>query len=486
VNVIQCAASTLGLVAVAALAAGAAQSAPDRRVPDAARQKDRAGVSRLLDARADVNARQPDGATALHWAAHWNDLEMARLLVGKGADVNAANDLGATPLALACTNASVEMATVLIKAGARPDLALSSGETPLMTAARSGNAALIELLITAGAQVDARETVDGQTALMWAAADKRLAAVRRLIERGADVHARSTSGFTPILFAARAGDVDVATTLLNAGANVNDAGRDGATPLLVAAVRGRLPLARLLLEKGANPNADATGYTPLHWAAGGWETELTGSRGIAAERDDEWSALAGLGEHKRELVQLLLKHGANVNAVTTKVPPRVGFTVFNGQILTGATPFFLAAFAADRAVMQVLADAGADTKMTNGLKTTPLMAAAGVGRPLAETNTTAAGSLAAATLALELGNDVNAANAAGDTALHGAAHIRADALVQFLADKGANLNAANKRGETPLFIAERTLAAGTAPLIGRSSTGDLLRKLGAIPPPARR
>src|SRR5262245_17241151 len=216
------AASTLGLVAAAALSAVAAQSAADRRVPDAAKQRDRAGVSRLLDARADVNGRQPDGASALHWAAHWNDLEMARLLIGKGADVNATNDLGATPLALACTNASVEMAEVLIKAGAKPNLALSPAEPPLMTAARSGNAPLIDLLITAGAQVDSKETIDGQTALMWAAAEKQLAAVRRLIERGADVHTKSTSGFTPLLFAARTGDVEVATALLNAGANVND------------------------------------------------------------------------------------------------------------------------------------------------------------------------------------------------------------------------------------------------------------------------
>jgi ankyrin repeat protein len=314
---------------------------------------------------------------------------------------------------------------------------------------------------------------------MWAAAERQADAVRRLIAHGANVHEKSTNGFTPILFAARTGDVEVVDALLVAGANVNDAARDGATPLLVAVVRGRVPLARLLLEKGANANSDLTGYTALHWAAGGWETELTGPRGITAGRDDEWNALGGLYADKVELIRLLVKHGANPNAQVKKPPPRVGFTVFNAQILVGATPLFLAAMSGDAPAMRALAEAGADPRITNNEKTTVLMAAAGVRRQLAETRATAQGSLEAAMVAVELGNDVNATNATGDTALHGAAHIRADALVQFLADRGAQVNVANKRGETPLSIAERTLTVGSTPMQTRTSTGDLLRKLGA-------
>jgi ankyrin repeat protein len=101
---------------------------------------------------------------------------------------------------------------------------------------------------------------------------------------------------------------------------------------------------------------------------------------------------------------------------------------------------------------------------------------------LAETRLTADGSVDAARVAWELGGSATAANAAGDTALHGAAHIRSDTLVQFLVEKGAALDVSNRRGETPLMIAERTIAAGSAPVFVRTSTGDLLRKLGAATP----
>jgi ankyrin repeat protein len=455
------------------------QTATDRRVADAVKARDRNAVVRLLDARADVNGRQPDGATALHWAAHWNDLETARLLLRRAADVNASNDHGATPLQLACTNGSTEMVQALLEARANPNAALRSGETPLMTAARSGNAAIIDLLAAAGATIDARESTDAQTALMWAAAEKQAAVAHRLLAHGAGVNERSKSGSTPILFAARTGDVEIAKLLLAAGAKVNDTARDGSTPLLVAAVRGRVDLARFLLENGADPNADGPGYTALHWAAGGWETELTGSRGIIRGRDDEWDALGGLYANKVELLRALLSWGADPNARVMRPPPRVGFTVFRVQVLVGASPFFLAAFAADAPAMRVLANWGADPHLTNNERTTPLMAAAGVGRQLAETRTTLEGSLDAAKVAVELGNDVNATNNAGDTPLHGAAHTRSNALVQFLFDKGATLDVANKRGETPLSISERTLTEGSAPTNTRTSTGDLLRKLGA-------
>jgi ankyrin repeat protein len=129
--------------------------------------------------------------------------------------------------------------------------------------------------------------------------------------------------------------------------------------------------------------------------------------------------------------------------------------------------------------MRALAKAGADTKAAVNDKTTPLMIAAGVQRVLAESIVPERHTLEAVTAAWELGGDVNAVNAAGETALHGAAHIRSDALVRFLAEKGAQLSVKNKRGETPLMVSERTIAAGSAPVFGRSSTGDLLRSLGA-------
>ena len=73
----------------------------------AVEHRDARAVQALLKQRVDVNAAQPDGATALHWAAHWDDVATAELLLRAGAKVNAANDHGVTPLALACENGSV-------------------------------------------------------------------------------------------------------------------------------------------------------------------------------------------------------------------------------------------------------------------------------------------------------------------------------------------------------------------------------------------
>lgn len=432
----------------------------------------------LMTEHADVKGRHPDGATALHWAAHWDDLDTARLLLRAGADPNATNDLGVTPLSLACVNANVALAAALLEAGADATLALPSGETPLMTAARTGQPELVRALLDRGADLHATERALGQSALMWAVAERHADVVRLLLDKGANPRQQSTSGFAPLLFAARVGDIAVATQLIAAGARVNDTAKDGSSALLVATVRGHVPLATFLLDRGADPNALGTGYTALHWAAGSWETELSGPRGVRIERGEEWVGVRGLGDQRLTLVRALLAHGADPNALVTKAPPRVGFTVFRSS-LAGATPYFVAAMAGHADVMQVLADAGADTRRSLKDGTTPLMAASGVGRVLAETRLGPDGSADAARLAWTLGGDVNAANAVGDTALHGAAHIRSDTLVRFLAEKGAALDVANKRGETPLFVAERTLAAGSAPVFTRTSTGDLLRALGA-------
>ena len=352
-----------------------------------------------------------------------------------------------------------------------------------MTAARTGSLRVVASLLDRGADVQAKEA-NGQTALMWAVAEQHGEVARALVERKADVAAQSANGFTALHFAARSGNLAIAERLLQAGADINQPAKDGSSALLVATVRGHVALAKALLDRGADPNGAGAGYTPLHWAAGVWDTELTGPRGISSERDEEWRSLGGLDRAgKTDLIQSLLAHGANPNARLSKTPPRTGFSVFRVNLLTDATPFFLAAMAGDVETMRLLVDAGADARLGVKDNTTPLMAAAGVGRVLAETKVTTDASYQAGKLAWELGNDVNATNQAGETALHGAAHIRSDALVQFLVEKGASLNVKNRRGETPLFIAERTVSAGSAPVIGRSTTGDLLRKLGAEGPP---
>ena len=136
-------------------------SASDLQLLEAVRNQNREAVRALLKQQVDVNAPQGDGATALHWAAHRDDLETADLLIRAGAKVNAATDLGVTPIALACANGSAAMVEKLLAAGANPN-AVASGEPALMTAARTGSMGAVKALLARGADVNARDAVHGQ------------------------------------------------------------------------------------------------------------------------------------------------------------------------------------------------------------------------------------------------------------------------------------------------------------------------------------
>jgi ankyrin repeat protein len=178
-------------------------------VADAVKKADKAAIRAMVQKHADVNVPEPDGSTALHWAAYTNDFEIADLLIRAGANAKATNRYGVTPLFLASSNGNAAIIEALLKAGADPNLASAEGETPLMLAARAGIAPAVSALITHGANVNATEKWKGQTALMWAAAEGHVAAVQALVAAGADLNARSKGGLTPFLFAVRESQVGV-------------------------------------------------------------------------------------------------------------------------------------------------------------------------------------------------------------------------------------------------------------------------------------
>jgi ankyrin repeat protein len=445
----------LGLLATAALA-DAASHAP---LADAAEKLERSRVRTLLAARADVNAAQADGMTALHWAAYQDDVDLAKMLVRAGANVKAANRYGVTPLSLACTNGNAAMVEMLLKAGADPNAPLPGGETPLMTASRTGSLAVVKTLIAHRASVDSKDERRGQTALMWAAAEGNADVVQALIDADADIRARVPSGFTPFLFAVREGRLDVVRVLLTAGADANEAipadaarrrgygGRlppAGASALLLAVTNGHFELAAHLLDAGANPNADLPGYTVLH--------AITAVRkpgvGDKDPPPDGSGTLTSL-----DLVKKLAAKGANLNARMTK-RANLNNTRLNE---IGATPFMLAALTADAELMKTLAALGADPRLTTVENSTPLMAAAGLAtRSPGEDAGTESEVLEAVQVALDLGADVNAVDNNGETAMHAAAYKNLPKVVRFLAAKGAKIDVWNRNdkfGWTPLAIA---------------------------------
>ena len=453
----------------------------DLRLIVAVKGTDEPAVRRLLDAGVDVNGRQPDGATALHWAAFRDHLAIAGLLLEAGADVNAVNELGATALWLAADNGSAPMVQRLLSAGATVNVALPEGETPLMTAARTGSAEVVRALLHAGAEVNVAEESRGQTALMWAVAQGHPAVIAVLLAHGADTDARSRvrprmmhadntnasqydqgviwnrGGFTPLLFAARHGRIDAATQLLAAGADIDLPAPTGASPLVLAAHSGREGFAQYLLEAGADPNAVGAGYTTLH-------------------------AAVLRGNHA--LVRSLLAHGADPNLRLRSGTPlrRASQDWALNPSLVSATPYWLAAYYHDTRIMHDLVAAGADPTLSTrerwrtvyaraggegpphvaGGFVPPLVAVlrgpANRGRffntslrdPDAEEQETREAVLAA----INFGADVNAADLRGDTPLHGAAQRNFTTIIRLLAERGANVNAEDKAGRTPLDLAK--------------------------------
>jgi ankyrin repeat protein len=427
-------------------------------VADAAEKADWATVRALLTERADVNAAQVDGMTALHWAAYHDASEIVEPLLRAGAAVTAANRYGVTPLSLACTNGNPAVIGLFLKAGADPNGALPGGESPLMTAARTGSLTAVTALLSAGARVDAKDERRGQTALMWAAAEGHASIVRALIEAGADIRTRLPSGFTPLLFAVREGRIAAVRELLRAGADVNEmvpiGGRrqsyggglppGGTTPLLLAVRNAQFELAAMLLDEGADPNIDAPGYTVLH-AMTVVRKPGVGDNDPAPEGSGSMSSI--------DLVKALIARGARVNARMTR-KPNLNNTRPNE---IGATPFFLAALTADVELMKLLAASGADPHLTNADDSTPLMVAAGIwARSPGEDAGTETEVLEALQVLLDLGADLNAVDKNGETAMHGAAYKNLPKVVKFLAAKGARIDVWNRPDKfdwTPLAIA---------------------------------
>jgi uncharacterized protein len=501
--------SVVEMFLLIALSVLSASAATDTRLIQAVKQRDIEAVRTLLEQHApavDVNAAQGDGSTALHWAAHRDDLTIADLLIRAGARANAVNDLGVTPLHLACTNRSAPMVERLLAAGANANAVLRNGETVLMSCARAGDANAVKALLAHHADVNGREGDHQQTALMWAASQRHPQVVRLLIDAGADINARSVvypqtvvgeqtqragreelnytvlrGGATPLLFTARVGDAESARLLLDAGADANDAQPDGVSALVLAAHSGNGNVAALLLEYGADANAFGSGYSALH---------------AAILRSD------------LNLVKALLAYGADPNARITKgTPMRRDTTDWNlPATLIGSTPYLLAARFLEPEIMPVLAAGGADPRQTMPNGANGLLLAAGLGSSKTASRrgieTIDFGKVEpenrvreTVETAYRLHDDVNATGQNGDTALHVAASLGYDTVVQFLAGHGATLSVKNGRGITPLVAAifgstngrGRNAAPAGADSLGfeppielaHPTTVALLKKLGA-------
>jgi ankyrin repeat protein len=586
---------------LAAVVTAAAATAP---IADAAMRGDAAAVRSLIRTRADVNAAQADGTTALHWAVYHDDAELAQALVAAGARVNVATRDGATPLAMAALYGSTRLVDRLLKAGADARALGPNGETSLMLAARNGRPEVIKLLVEAGADVNAKEPIRGTTALMWAVAQKNAPAVAALLAAGADHSAKSGlaglprnylaprvntraveeaqrrrqraveagrtyeqqlewefennvdlggarnayvpdrsrgrgaapagtaaapgagasagrgaapaagaaeatddsdvvvaglvgtggGGLTPLVFAAREGDLESSRLLLDAGASVNQQTEYGWTPLLTAVNNRNYRVAEFLIERGADVNlANKGGWTPLYLA--------TDNRNI--EGGDYPVPKADL-DHL-QLVELLLGKGADPNArVKDNTLTRTIFTM-QWFFEDGATPFVRAAQSSDTRLMTLLLKHGADPAATTTNGDNALTASGGIGWVDGVTyERSAKENLEAIRMLLDLGLDPNHANNEGRTPLMGAALKGRPDVIELLVERGAKLDTRD-RGSRDTHIPGATVAGvtfqaidyaeglvrvGVQSAVERPEAAARIRKLmqerGMTPPPVGR
>jgi ankyrin repeat protein len=281
-------------------------------------------------------------------------------------------------------------------------------------------------------------------------------------------------GFTALLFSAREGDIETARAMLDAGVDINYGDVDNTTALVVAIMNKQYTFAKFLIDRGADVNVvDAGGRTALY--------------AIVDIRNEDWSTLPNRTTTDPlptlEIVKALLDRGAKVDVPLNRpLPGRSGMDFGDTALGAGATPLMRAARAGDAAVMRLLLEKGADPKLTTREGNNALMFAAGMGYRDKNTRGTESDALEALKVAMAAGLDINQANARGETPLHGAATRGADTIVQFLVEKGANLNALSKQGYTPLDVALGKTSSAQLP-VPQESTVAVLRKLGATEGP---
>jgi len=496
--------------------------------------RDAAFAALAAAGRADVNAREADGSTALLWATYQVEHDLVRALLDAGADPNVTNTYGSSALAEAVKLANIELVRMLLDAGANPDSPNLDKQTALMLASHLGKLDIATLLVERGASVNAIETFRGQNALMWAAAENHPDVVELLIRHGADVHPRAlhddwprqmtsepraqfraTGGLTALLYATRSGCYRCAVSIVEAGADVNRPNPDGITPLLNAIDSKNFDIAMYLIDKGANVHVwDMHGRTPFYMAidmnsfrGGGGFGGFGG--GMTSAPNQQYGAM--------DVARRLLSMGVDVNHQLTRIRPNgPGRGRFADYMMRGGTgPLMVATLSNDHEAIEFLLQNGAEVDLYNVFKTTPLMVAAsmsgtgrgngGGGGPGAGGGDAQAAAIKTINLLLDAGAQINqqvidsrtftakldnyvaGKNNEGRTALHAAAESGWDRVVAHLLERGADPSLLDAQGHSALDVA---LAAATAaaalPNYGgqakasRDATVDMLGRVAGV------
>ena len=306
---------------------------------DAVKRRDEKAFAALLRAKADVNAAQPDGATALAWAVHLGERRMAEALLDAGANADTADEYGETPVTLAAANGDAGL--VAAAADRRRQRARGAMErrdgtddcrgrresrhrAPAGAARRrrerGGAARRSDGADVGGGRRPRRRR--GRVGRRWAPTStrrRRPGSRRSSLPRSRTTCRRSrrcwrrapirtstlASGAKPLMVAMQYGHTAAALALLDGGADITARDRAGNTALHLASQEGDLRLVRALLAKGVDPNARTPKSTAPAGARGGGGG---GRGGVAGEQTP--LMLAARADHD-EVMRALVAAGAD-------------------------------------------------------------------------------------------------------------------------------------------------------------------------------
>ncbi|VUC24200.1 unnamed protein product [Clonostachys rosea] len=221
----------------------------------------------LCEAGARVDDVFIAGGPILHHAIELGDPELVRLLARSGADIVEFGSSGfQSPLTRAVGMGSIEMVATLLELGADQEASLEHGQMPLVLAARNDEVEIMRLLLDHG--WEATELEEGIILLHGVVSQGNLEAARLLLEKGIDAGGLS-QGLAALHIAALRGNVDIAELLLANGADLEVGDEERQTsPLCTAVLARQHQMVEYLLKRGANPVAQTTdGATSISLAA---------------------------------------------------------------------------------------------------------------------------------------------------------------------------------------------------------------------------
>ncbi|XP_071572585.1 uncharacterized protein [Temnothorax nylanderi] len=383
---------------------------------------------------ADINSRDVNSWTTLHFAVKGPSLEVTKFVLDQNLSVNLKDINGRSPLHVAAAHGRKGNVEFLIKeAGLYVDELDTNGKTPLHVAAQNGHKGTVEVLLKNEANTFTQDK-NSLSPLHHAICNNHIDVVKILLKNDTKIDFNETmGGLTALHAAAESGHLELVNFLVQNKADVNARNDDYWTPLHVAILNGHLEVVNALILKGADINArDLSGRTPLHYAV---------------ETDQE------------SIANILLKHGANVNAVIK---------------FCNSTPLLCAAKDGHEGIVKALLKNKADASIASVTSYTPLHLAAENGHlgivaallnygvdihAKAQNNVTPlycsaeGGHKEVAELLIKNGAEINAKDNNNLTPLHVAALNGHENIIDFLIKKKAKVDAITDDGSTPLHLA---------------------------------